>query len=48
MWTEILQLAKQGRIRPVIGRHLAFDEVTSGLQALENRQTTGRNVITLD
>jgi NADPH:quinone reductase len=48
MWAEILQLAKQGRIRPVIGRHLAFDEVPSGLQALENRETTGRNVITLD
>lgn len=48
MWTEILQLAKQGRIRPVIGRHLAFDEVPSGLSALENRETTGRNVITLD
>jgi NADPH:quinone reductase len=48
MWTEILQLAKQGRIRPVIGRHLTFDEVPSGLQALENRETTGRNVITLD
>ncbi len=47
MWTEILQLARQGSIRPVIGRHVAFDDVPQALAALENRQTTGRNVITL-
>ncbi len=46
MWTDILQLARQGRIRPVIGRHVAFDDVPEALTALENRQTTGRSVIT--
>ena len=47
IWAEVLQLAKQGRIRPVIGRHLAFEDVPSGLAALERRQTTGRSVVTL-
>jgi hypothetical protein len=31
----------------VIGRHVEFGEVPAGLKALENRETTGRNVITL-
>jgi NADPH2:quinone reductase len=47
MWTEILQLARQGKIRPVIGRHVAFEDVPEALKALENRETVGRNVITL-
>ncbi len=45
MWAEILQLAKQGRIRPVIGREIAFDEVPESLRALEQRKTTGRTVV---
>jgi NADPH2:quinone reductase len=47
MWADILQLAQQGKIRPVIGRRVAFDDVPEALTALENRQTTGRSVITL-
>jgi NADPH2:quinone reductase len=47
MWGDILQLARQGKIRPVIGREVAFGDVPAALTALETRQTTGRSVITL-
>lgn len=45
MWTDILQLAHQGKIRPVIGREIEFGDVPQALTALENRQTTGRTVV---
>ena len=45
MWADILQLARQGKIRPVIGREIAFDDVPEYLRALEHRETTGRTVV---
>ena len=45
IWADILQLAQQGKIRPVIGRQIAFEGVPAGLTAQENRQTTGRTVV---
>jgi NADPH2:quinone reductase len=45
IWNQVLQLARNGAIRPVIGREISFADVPSGLGALEDRETTGRTVV---
>ncbi len=45
IWGRILQLARAGTIRPVIGQHIEFGDVPAGLEALERRETTGRTVV---
>ena len=45
IWNRILQLARAGTIRPVIGRQIEFADVPAGLEALERRETTGRTVV---
>jgi NADPH2:quinone reductase len=45
MWNRILQMARAGTIRPVIGREIEFAEVPATLEALERRETTGRIVV---
>jgi NADPH2:quinone reductase len=45
MWSHILQLARAGTIRPVIGRQIDFADVPTALEALERRETTGRTVV---
>jgi len=45
IWSHILQLARAGSIRPVIGRQIEFAEVPAALEALERRETTGRTVV---
>jgi NADPH2:quinone reductase len=48
MWADILQLARAGKIRPIIGRQIEFGDVPAALTALENRETTGRTVVRTD
>ena len=45
IWSRILHLTRAGIIRPVIGRQIEFADVPAGLEALERRETTGRNVV---
>jgi NADPH:quinone reductase len=45
IWSKVLQLARTGAIRPVIGRSIAFADVPANLEALERRETTGRTVV---
>ena len=45
IWSRLLQLARAGTIRPVIGRQIDFSEVPAALEALERRETTGRTVV---
>lgn len=45
IWNRILQFARAGTIRPVIGREIAFADVPASLEALERRETTGRTVV---
>ena len=47
IWSRILQLARAGTIRPVIGRHIEFGDVPAELEALERRDTIGRTVVRL-
>ena len=45
IWSRLLQLARSGTIRPVIGKQIDFSEVPAALQALERRETMGRTVV---
>jgi NADPH2:quinone reductase len=45
IWNDILQLTRNGTIRPVVGREISFADVPAGLAALERRETTGRTVV---
>jgi NADPH2:quinone reductase len=45
IWSRLLQLARSGAIRPVIGKQIDFSEVPAALQALERRETMGRTVV---
>jgi NADPH:quinone reductase len=45
---EIIQLAIEGRIRPVVGRTVGFDEVPGALDAMARRETVGRVVVSLE
>jgi NADPH:quinone reductase len=41
---QILELVRNGSVRPVVGREVAFDDLPQALQAMADRQTMGRNV----
>lgn len=43
---HLLELLEAGRIRPVVGTTVAFDELPAALDAMESRATTGRIVVT--
>jgi len=45
IWSRIVQLARAGTIRPVIGRQIDFADVPAQLEAIERRETTGRTVV---
>lgn len=48
MATEVLQLAAQGEIDPLIGQVLPFGELVEGLEAIQRDATIGKTVVTLD
>ena len=41
---RILDLVSAGRVRPVVGREVAFEDLPRALQAMADRQTVGRTV----
>jgi NADPH:quinone reductase len=43
----ILDLVREGRVRPVVGAQVAFDRLPSALQSMANRNTLGRTVVQL-
>ena len=45
MWGEILRMTQAGRIRPVVGREIGFDDVPRLLEAIEHRNTMGKTVV---
>ena len=45
IWRNVLQMARQGRIRAVVGKEIEFDNVPRALEAIERRETTGRTVV---
>ncbi|HMF04842.1 MAG TPA: NADPH:quinone oxidoreductase family protein [Acidimicrobiia bacterium] len=42
---RILELVREGRVRPVVGTEVAFGELPVALQAMADRQTVGRVVV---
>ena len=45
---HILDLITAGRVHPVVGREVAFDDLPRALQSMAERQTVGRTVAHLD
>jgi NADPH2:quinone reductase len=45
---EIVDLVLAGRVRPVIGAVIGFDEIPEAIEAMANRETVGRTVVVLD
>jgi NADPH:quinone reductase len=44
---QIVDLVKAKRIRPVIGKVVAFEDVPSAIEAMANRETVGRTIVNL-
>jgi len=44
---EVVELVLQKRVRPVIGKVIAFEEIPAAIEAMANRQTTGRTIVRL-
>ena len=36
------------KLRPVIGRVVAFEEIPAAIEAMANRETIGRTIVRLD
>lgn len=44
---ELLSLFASGKLRAIVGRHVSFSELPAALDAIEQRQTVGRTVVSL-
>jgi len=42
---EIVELVQRKQVRPVIGRVVDFEDVPAAVEAMANRQTTGRTIV---
>jgi NADPH:quinone reductase len=47
MMGSIIELVRSGAVRPVVGRVVPFEEVPAAIDAMANRATTGRTIITV-
>jgi NADPH2:quinone reductase len=47
MMGSIIELVRTGAVRPVVGRVVPFEEVPAAIDAMANRATTGRTIITV-
>jgi len=45
---EIVELVLAGKVRPVIGETIDFEDIPEKIEAMANRQTTGRTVVVLN
>jgi NADPH2:quinone reductase len=44
---EIVALVEQGEVKAVIGDVVGFDELPAAMEAMANRQSTGRTIVTV-
>jgi NADPH2:quinone reductase len=44
----IVDLVVAGTIKPVIGETISFDEIPTGIEAMESRRTIGRTIVVLE
>jgi NADPH2:quinone reductase len=45
---DIIDLVLAGKVRPIVGSTITFDEIPAAIEAMENRETVGRTVVMLD
>jgi NADPH2:quinone reductase len=45
---EIIDLVLAGKVKPIVGRTITFEEIPSAIEAMEHRETTGRVIALLD
>ena len=45
---EIVELVLAGKIKPVIGQTIDFEDIPAAIEAMANRQTIGRTIVMLD
>jgi NADPH:quinone reductase len=45
---DIIDLVLAGKVKPIVGSTITFDEVPAAIEAMENRETVGRTVVMLD
>jgi NADPH2:quinone reductase len=45
---EIVELVLTGKIKPVVGETIAFGDIPVAIEAMANRQTTGRTIVILE
>lgn len=43
----VVELVQQKKVRPVIGRVVDFEEIPAAIEAMANRETTGRTIVKL-
>jgi len=48
MTRSIIELVRAGAVRPVVGREVAFEDLPAAIDAMANRETTGRTIITVN
>ena len=44
---EIVDLVEAGKVKPVIGSVIGFDEIPAAIEAMANRETVGRTIVVL-
>ena len=45
---DTVDLVLAGKVRPIVGSTITFDEIPAAIEAMENRETVGRTVVMLD
>jgi NADPH2:quinone reductase len=45
---EIVDLVLAGKVRPVVGNVIGFDEIPAAIEAMAHRETVGRTIVTVD
>jgi NADPH:quinone reductase len=45
---EIVELVLAGKIKPVVGETIEFEDIPVAIEAMANRQTTGRTIVLLE
>jgi NADPH2:quinone reductase len=46
--SEIVDLVLAGKVKPVIGRVVGFDDIPLAIEAMANRETVGRTIVALE
>jgi len=42
-----MELVQSGKVKPVIGKVVAFEEIPAAMEAMANRETVGRTIVKL-